>query len=125
MNKGTIIANALASAPDITAITGSRIYPVVLQQADEMPCLAWYITSADPANSNDNPPSLTRYNFSIQVVARSYREVDELAAIVRDVLEIYQDDIVNKIWFQSEADDYQPELECFVRIIDFQIRVKK
>jgi hypothetical protein len=125
MNKGTIIANALASATDITEITADRIYPVVLQQAETMPCLAWYITSADPANSNDVPPSLNRYNFSVQVVARSYREVDELAAIVRDVLEAYKTDAVSHIIFQTEADDYEPELECYIRVIDFQIRVKK
>ncbi len=120
---GTIIAEILVNNDAVNDIVGNRVYPVVIPQTKEMPCLVYLLTGNEPSSSNAGPAVNDKRSFSVHVVARKYSEVDDLADKVRAALDRYQGEGVQNIFYQTESDDFEQETMLYVRVIDFQIRL--
>ena len=122
---GTTIYSALSNAEAITAIVGTRIYPVVMPQEEKGVSIVYSIGSNNPDQTKDGPSTLETYFFEIYCVSKRYTEVDALASLVRSTLEAYTSTAVQTIRYQSEADDFEFETRSYLRIIQFKIRIKR
>lgn len=120
---GTIITEILVNNEAVAAIVGDRVYPVVIPQTKDMPCLVYLLTSNDPSNYNSGAAVNDRRSFSVYVVARKYSEVDDLSEKVRLALDRYSGGSVQNIFYQTESDDFEQETMLYVRVMDFQLRL--
>jgi len=120
---GSSIYTALSGNAAVTAIVGTRIYPVVIPQTQSLPALVYSIASTFPTHTNDGPSTLDKFTFSIFCVAKKYNDVEDLAGKVRTALHGYKSSSVQSIRYQGEYDDYEVDTAAYIRVLNFTIRI--
>ncbi|MGG7567901.1 tail completion protein gp17 [Rhodovulum sp. DZ06] len=78
---------ALLSAPGVSALAGTRVWPLRRPQGSDLPAVTLRRISGAPLQSHDGPASLARARVQVDVWAHSYAAAKALRGAVAAVLD--------------------------------------
>ena len=113
----TYLFSLLSSSAGITAITGPRIYPLLLPTDVAMPAIHYSFVGTSSKSTADTTGS-QRYRVEVNSWGKTYLDAVTLRSAVIGALHTYNDGYVN-IQLLSEQDLFDHELEEYRAIAEF------
>lgn len=119
MSVTTDLVAVLQALPAVTALLGERVYPLTLPQGVTLPAL-WYQQIDDPPElSHSGPAAISHPRVQLTIHAATYAAALAVAAVLRATLHgsaRWGPGCAS--WIANEWDDYDPETQHFIRIVD-------
>lgn len=115
----------LAAFPSITAVIGSRVYPLLLPQNVVYPAISYQRITGQTIQSNDGDSKLGYSRIQITAWAATYAESRELAAEIRTALIGFKG-LMGAVWItgvthEIDVDLYDNDTKTFYTACDYTI----
>lgn len=108
----------------LAGLVGDDIFPHVGTKDQAMPAVMYGFDADNEIDLSGNVV-LERYQVQISVVSKSYAQADEIAAQVKDALNIINGDLHNTniqlCQFSSESESFDEELDAYVLTLNFSL----
>jgi hypothetical protein len=105
-----VLRSALIASASVSAVVGSRIFPLAASHSDPLPYIIWKRTGITREHSLAGPIGTPTVSLEMLLVAVTYEQVRELADKVRLVLDGYGGSLnnveVKHVYLEQEADDF-------------------
>ena len=127
MSIETAIRSELINDADVTALVGTRVYPVMMPQGFEMPCISYQRVSSDRIHTLSGPNGRVDASFQVDFYAESYSVVRDLADKARQVLDGFKGQLggsennVGGIHLVSDRDLWQDNIEVYRVTHDYSV----
>lgn len=119
----------LAANTGLTALVGSKIYPLVVPQGIPYPALVYLLVSKVPNNeacqgegSSENPQQV---RMQVSVYAERYEQIVAIDEAVRGAIDHFKGTLgntqISSLRFLSARDLYEQQALVFHRAIDYRI----
>lgn len=119
----------LSGAGGVTALAGTRIYPLLIPQEAALPALAYQRISGRRTMAHDGPITLTRARVQITCVAETYSQAKSLAAAVQAALDGYRGTVgshaILHAFLDNDLDEYGETTELPAVRQDYLILYKE
>lgn len=107
------IRSRLLGGAAVASLVGTRMYPLVVPQAVDLPAIAYYRVSSFPIMAHDGAVGLTQARLQLTLVGRGYTEAKELADAVRARLNgfrgVSEGVTLDAVTLTDEADEDMPD----------------
>ena len=117
MTVETKLFATLDAHPGLSALTGSRIYPLKAPQNATLPYVLYTMITAIPTPAMGDDAPVTQYIFTLESIGSTYGESKQVAAQVRDCLQRYVEgngaDQIRSTHLTSETDLYDDTVEYY------------
>jgi hypothetical protein len=104
------VRNRLVTTPAVTAIVGSRVYPVIAPADADLPFVTWRRTSIQRQHSLSGPVGVPMVMLTVDLFATTYEGVRELADAARVSLDgwggTFQNTVVSNVSLENESDGF-------------------
>lgn len=122
MSESTVeaVKALLAENEDVTALVGTRIYPMFMPQNVDMPAIVLGEVSDVPASSMDGLGTTTTTRLQVDVYAKSYPDAAAVARLVESVLVTLKGPSMTA-WREVSRDLFDAELKLFRRLTEFSV----
>jgi len=104
------IRNTLVSDAGVSAVVGSKIYPVLAPSEAALPFITWRRMAVQRQQSLSGPVGVPSVMLSVDLFAETYEAVRELADKVRLALDgwggTFQNTVVSNVSLENEADGF-------------------
>ena len=100
------IRSELINDADVTALVGTRVYPVMMPQGFEMPCISYQRISSNRMHTLSGPTGRVDANFQVDFYDESYAVVRELADKARNLLDGFKGDLGINELITTENNEY-------------------
>ena len=117
--EGAIRAAILASAP-VTALVGTRVYPMMLPQAPTFPAIVYQRISTVPDMLVEGP-GFAPIRIQLSMWATTFGGARTLADAVVTALHGYHGGELRLSRLINLLDDYEPDTKLFRVIADFRV----
>jgi hypothetical protein len=117
--EGAIRAAILASAP-VTALVGTRVYPMMLPQAPTFPAIVYQRISTVPDMLVEGP-GFAPIRIQLSMWASTFDGARTLADAVVTALHGYHGGELRLSRLINLLDDYEPDTKLFRVIADFRV----
>lgn len=128
----------------ISDLATGGIYPVVMPQNCSYPSVVYH-NFTEYETSKDSAPNIIYDRLNLQLIGKTYKEVDDIGKKIRDVLDHYIDKSsagllnvpgytdkgnsnsfignidIQHIFYQDEEDDYFEKLELYTRRLEYDV----
>ena len=105
-----VLRSALVASPAVSALVGSRIYPLLAPKTAALPFITWRRAGITREHTLAGPMGMPNVSLEVQSLAGTYEDVRELADRVRLVLDGYGATVnnveVKHVSLENEADDF-------------------
>lgn len=126
MNAEKAIYARLAAVAGVTALVGTRIYPVLAPQNPTFPHLVYQRISAERIGNLGADTDMVESRVQVSCFADSYSGTKELADAVRLALQradgTFGGVTVDDMWIESDQDIYDPQTRDHFVAIDVLVR---
>lgn len=106
----TVLARALAAAPEVAILVGTRAYPVLAPASASLPFMTWRRAAIDREQTLGVPAGMPRVTVEFSIYATTYQSARQVADSVRAVLDGYggsfENTTVQQAALQDESDDF-------------------
>lgn len=120
-----IVLEALLAAPAVTAIVGDRIHAEIAPQGTPMPSVTVRLSGGSEDYALDGPAGLIEARVVVTALAGTFRQADELAGTIGDVLRSYRDNRVTAFRDGTDVSDYVEALAAFRRATEVHLVVSR
>jgi len=105
------VADALLADPDVSAIVGDRIYPVLAPETASLPFATWRRQAVQRESSLSGPIGMPVVTLALELYAATYYAARELADRCRRKLDGWRTDVgssvsVRHVELQNESDGF-------------------
>jgi len=114
------IRSILVGDTAVKAIT-TRCYPVTIPQSPTYPLILYTRISGVRDHHFQGPSGIVRTRMQIEAWAETYSGAKTLAAAIRGALDGYTGTAIGSCLLDNERDIYEPELNVYRVVYDFQI----
>lgn len=105
-----VLRSALVASPAVSALVGSRVYPLLAPKTASLPFITWRRAGITREHTLAGPMGMPNVSLEVQSLAGTYEDVRELADRVRLVLDGYGATVnnveVKHVSLENEADDF-------------------
>lgn len=105
-----VLRSALAAAPAVSSLVGSRIYPVLAPASAPLPIVTWRRTAIQREQTLGGPMGMPRVTVEFSIYGATYENAREIADAMRAVLDGYGGvsgtTQVNQTSLENETDDF-------------------
>ena len=106
----TVLSRALAEAPAVALLLGTRIYPVLAPETAALPFVTWRRASIQREQAMTAPLGVPRVTVEYSIYGTTYREARDVADEMRRVLDGYggsaENTTVRQTSLEDESDDF-------------------
>lgn len=110
----------------VTALVGSKIFPVTEPQQDGVPAIVYSQLRDNKIKTKDGPQA-DGQAFSLEIYGLTYSSVHDVANAAQNKLEWYTgeiDGVTYRISYEDQQDmKYDPETETFGLAQDYSLRI--
>lgn len=134
MKAEAVIYNVLKDNANVAALVVAngvnRIYPVILPQEPIYPAILYKAVSSERIQGVHSDPGYARVRVQVTCIARAFDDALDLAEKARIALERHGSAVtgttiagvtVYDIFMGSEAQTYEPEIECYAIATDYTV----
>ncbi|MEW5921568.1 MAG: DUF3168 domain-containing protein [Bacillota bacterium] len=118
----------LSSHVGLTALVGSRIYPLVMPQGTTLPAVTFSKVSGPRVHAMQHDAGLAYPRFQVSCWGSTYKQAKEVAAQVRAALQDFKGTMggpggaeVSGVFLEDETDLYEPNTQIYHVALDFII----
>jgi hypothetical protein len=104
-----LLANALVQSPEVAALVGQRVYPVVAPASASLPFITWRRTAVQRAQSLSGPMGMGTVLLAVDVYAETYGEARDIADKCRAVLDGYGTSVENYVSVRNVSLDTESD----------------
>ena len=122
------IYSYLSGHAGLTALTGTRIYPLVMPQNTILPAVTFSKVSGPRVHAMQKDTSTAYPRFQVSCWGSAYKQAKEVAAQVRAALQDYKGTMggaggvaVGGVFLEDENDLYEPGTQVYHVALDFII----
>lgn len=115
MTTGTTVYSRLTSYSGISALVGTRVYPLNLPQKPTYEAITYQRISNGPQNGST---TIRESRWQISCWAETYAEAHALAVQVKTALEEWTANGIKMAYVVNEIDDYDDEAEVYRTLVD-------
>ena len=121
------IQQLVTAAPAVSALIGSRLYPLLLPDAPVYPAATYQVISCVEEQTLDGPTGIFTARVQVDAWSPSYSETKATAAAIRGVLDGFDGTLadgtrVANMWLcDSPADAFTPEARLYRTQQDFKL----
>lgn len=105
-----VLRSALVGSAAVSAIVGSRIYPVLAPASAAMPLVTWRRSGVQREQTLRGPMGLPRVSVEYSIYGTTYEQARELADAMRVVLDGYggtlDNTTIRQTSLEDESDDF-------------------
>ena len=105
-----VLRSALIAAPAVSALVGSRIYPVLAPATAALPLVTWRRSGVQREQTLGLPMGMPRVSVEYSIYGTTYEQARELADAMRVVLDGYggtaDNTTVKQASLEDESDDF-------------------
>jgi hypothetical protein len=109
-----LLGDALVAAPDVAAIVGDRIYPVIAPASAAIPFITWRRQAVQREATLAGPSGIATVTLAVDMYATTYEGVRELADRCRAVLDGFGGSLGN--WISVRNVSLLSESDGFVQL---------
>jgi hypothetical protein len=106
----TVLRSALVASANVSALVGSRIYPILAPQTAALPFIVWRRSGISREHTLAGPMGVSTVSVEMQLLAATYEQAREVADRVRLVLDGYGATLnnteVKHVSLEQESDDF-------------------
>jgi hypothetical protein len=106
----TVLRSALVASANVSALVGSRIYPILAPQTAALPFIVWRRSGISREHTLAGPMGVSTVSVEMQLLAATYEQARELADRCRLVLDGYGATLnnteVKHVSLEQESDDF-------------------
>lgn len=114
----------LSAYADLTALVGSKIYPLTVPQDIELPYVSYFIVSDIPEHCMGQDGDIRTIRLQISCWANTYDEVKAIEVQVKAALSRYRGGNIQDIFTDSSLDLYDGEEDVYHVPVDFTVFLK-
>jgi len=104
----TRLVAKLKATSAITALTGTRIYPMLRPQNAALPCIVWEISSDRPSNTAVGTTGTSEMSIALDCIATTYAGAKAVGDLVASTMNGFVDS-ADCIWhLDSQSDQIGP-----------------
>lgn len=126
---GKAIYNLLSTNAGVSAIVGNKIFPVVIEQEKQPPAITYRLSGKSPNETKTAVSSLDRPQVEITAVSVKYEQLDDMAEKIRLAIDgkkgVFGGVNITNSYYIDEEDDYDQEARAYLRVLTFQIWIKR
>jgi hypothetical protein len=113
MSAETVLRDALLALPGVAAIVGVRIYPIVVQEGDPLPAIAFQRMSTEYTNTIGNTAVADKVTFDVMCIAEAFDDAEALC------------DAAEAVAFEkaNRAATYDPDTRTFASVLTVNVWV--
>jgi hypothetical protein len=100
----TRLVAKLKSTSTITALTSTRIYPMIRPQGAALPCIVYEISSDRPSNHAGGATSTSEMSIALDCIATTYAGAKALGDLVQSTMSGFADS-AGCIWHLTNQSD--------------------
>ena len=104
-----LLASALVQSPEVAALVGQRVYPVVAPASASLPFITWRRTAVQRAQSLSGPMGMGTVLLAVDVYAETYGEARDIADKCRSVLDGYGTSVENYVSVRNVSLDTESD----------------
>lgn len=116
---------ALTSEATISALIGSRLYPLTLVQGAASPAIVYQRVSDQSEEDLDGAVRLEGVRIQFDIYASTYPETITVRGALQDFLQGYKGTMgstrIESCHYLDDSDSHEPEMQLFRSSIDFEI----
>lgn len=105
-----VLRSALVASANVSALVGSRIYPILAPQTAALPFIVWRRSGISREHTLAGPMGVSTVSVEMQLLATTYEQARELADRCRLVLDGYGATLnnteVKHVSLEQESDDF-------------------
>ncbi len=120
------VVSRLSGYLEVSALVGTRIYPLLVPQDVEMPALAYQKISSPKTHSHSGPSHLAQSRFQFTCEADNYLAAKSLATAVRHCWDGFKGTVgsirIDSALVQDDRDSYSQQHAAPVVRVDVIIR---
>lgn len=117
MSIETAVKAALSAAPAVSAIVGSKIFPMVATEGEVVPYIVYQVSASTREGAMNGPGSLRNARMQLDCYAATYSAAKALGAAVRAAL----DGAGLQSAMIIEQDLLDPETKSYRQLIEYSI----
>jgi hypothetical protein len=106
----TVLRSALVASASVSALVGSRIFPILAPQTAALPFIVWRRSGISREHTLAGPMGVSTVSVEMQLLAATYEQARELADRCRLVLDGYGATLnnteVKHVSLEQESDDF-------------------
>ena len=124
MSVESEIKNRLTTDASVTAVFGTRIYPLVLPQNPTLPGAQYAIIDGTPRENLFAKAGLYRFEIQIDIFANKYSEVVSGEDAIRRSLQSYDNvgtGSIQAIHHIMSMDDFEKEIANYKKVLRFSV----
>ena len=120
MEPGQLIFSLLSQSPAVSALVGTRIFPLRVKQGQPRPAVTYQLVSNATATIADCPGNESP-SVQISIFSDSYEQTCAIARAIKRALHGYRDGQLT-IDYENEIDQpYEADADCFHRVQDYAL----
>ena len=124
---GRLIYSILSSDAALTALVpATKIFPYVLNENTDLPAIVYGIRDVSPEYTKDGW-SLDNIEFTVVVITPSYSELQDIAVIVRDAMELFKGTVgtttIQRIQMTGMNEQFLQDVNVFTSEMSFNVNV--
>jgi hypothetical protein len=105
-----VLRAALVASGPVSALVGSRIFPILAPQTAALPFIVWRRSGISREHTLSGPMGVPTVSVEMQLLANTYEQARDLADKVRVVLDGYGGTLnnteVKHVSLEQESDDF-------------------
>jgi hypothetical protein len=124
---GRLIYSILSSDAALTALVpATKIFPYVLNENTDLPAIVYGIRDVSPEYTKDGW-SLDNIEFTVVVITPSYSDLQDIAVIVRDAMELFKGTVgtttIQRIQMTGMNEQFLQDVNVFTSEMSFNVNV--
>lgn len=129
MSIGKVIYNVLKDNAGVSALVGTKIYPMVAPQGTASPLVVYQRIDNDPNDTKTGTSKLDFHRVQITAWGATNTEAESLDDAIRTAIDRYEGTVsgvvVDGVQYLNTTDTYDENAEEYGKISDYYIMVKR
>lgn len=127
---GSAVYSILSDDATLTAITGTKIYPVQAPQRISVPFIVYRENGTLPVDQKDGSAPIDKIQLQVDIYSNSYIQAHTIATQVRSLLDAYTGTVsgvvIRQIWFSDQDDgDFLEDMSFYGVSQIYEVRVQR
>lgn len=127
MSLSASIYSELSNESTITALVGTRIYPVIAPQSANFPLIVYEKISVDEGYSSSGPDGVFFSTYRFHIFSYTLSEAEAIKSALRnflsDTVGTFGTNDLNHLRVEAESDEFEQETLLYHILIDFKFLV--
>ena len=123
---GKVITTILTGSSAVTAIVGTKIFPILMEENTKLPAISYTVNDIDATYAKREWTNDIAH-FQVTAFAKSYADTNELVTAIRNAMEMTAGTFgtarINYIYLEGYKEEYDLEGDSYQITLNFRTNI--